>query len=305
MDRSGFDISWMFRPNFIKWVAGGSAGIFLLVLLLTSPLIINPLYQSETIIYVPLTLFSRQYEQLGVGFGNNEEIDAHIQILSSSQMLDSLDAVFSLSERLGIDMNDPGGRSTYYRIAGSRIRAEKTRYGSVSVRVRAEDRVYAAEMANQIVVLGDLIKEDILLENRLAAYNFAKELYSEKLEETLEMERQFMEQEGILTVQRLRDGTADISFAEIFGHDEGVDDATPHMMRQLTTYEAELWNLTSLKNNYERVKKSIETPIPRSYIISPAVVGEKPAWPPRLLIAFAAVIAYVIIMVFIRIVRMD
>ncbi len=305
MDRSGFDISWLFRLNFIKWVAGGAAGIFLLVLLLTSPLIIRPLYQSEAIIYVPLTLFSRQYEQLGVGFGNNEEIDAHIQILSSSQMLDSLDAVFSLSEKLGIDMNDPGGRSRYYRIAGSRITAGKTRYGSVSVRVRDKDREYAAEMANRIVELGDLIKEDILLENRLAAYNFAKELYSEKLEETLEMERQIMEQEGILTVQRLRDGTADISFAEIFGHAEGVDGATPDVIRQLTTYEAELWNLISLKNNYERVRKSLETPIPRSYIISPAVIAEKPAWPPRLIIAFAAVIAYVIIMVFIRIVRMD
>ncbi len=305
MDRSGFDISWMFRANFIKWVTGGSAGIFLLVLLLTSPLIIKPLYQSETIIYVPLTLFSRQYEQLGVGFGNNEEIDAHIQILSSTRMLDSLDAVFRFSERLGIDMNDPGGRSRYYRVAGNRIKTDKTRYGSVSVRVRDKDRVYAAEMANRIVALGDLIKEDILLENRLAAYNFAKELYMEKLEETLEMERQIMEQEVILPVQRLKDGTADIGSADIFGHAEGGDGVTSDVMRKLTTYEAELWNLTSLKNNYERLRKSLETPIPRSYVVSPAVVAEKPAWPPRLLIAVAAVIAFIVIMVFVRIVRMD
>ncbi len=305
MDRSGFDISWMFRPGFVKWVAGGSAGIFMLMLLLTSPLIIKPVYQSGATIYVPLTLFTRQYDQLGVGFGNDEEIDAHIQILRSTLMLDSLDAVFSLSERLGIDMSDPGGRSRYYRIAGSRITAEKTRYGSVSVRVRDKDRVYAAEMANRIVALGDLIKEDILLENRLAAYNFAKELYSEKLEETLEMERQIMGHGAILPLQRLKDGTADISPAEIFGRAEGVDGVTPGALRQLTAFESELWNLTSLKNNYERLRKSLETPIPRSYVVSPAVVAEKPVWPPRLLLTFAAVIAFVIIMVFVRIVRMD
>ncbi|TVR75143.1 MAG: hypothetical protein EA408_00850 [Marinilabiliales bacterium] len=297
----------MFRLNFIKWVAGGSAAIFLLVLLLTSPLIIKPLYESATTIYVPLTLFSRQYEQLGVGFGNNEEIDAHIQILSSTRILDSLDAVFSLSERLGVDMDDPGGRSRYYRVAGNRITTEKTRYGSVSVRVRDKDRIYAAEMANRIVALGDLIKEDILLENRLAAYNFARELYMEKLEETLEMERQIMGQGAILPLQRLKTGTADISPAEIFGHAEAeeADDVTPGALRQLTTYESELWNLTSLKNDYERVRKSLETPIPRSYVVSPAVVAENPAWPPRLLLAVAAVIAFVIIMVFVRIVRMD
>ncbi len=305
MDRSGFDISWMFRLDFIKWVAGGAAGIFLLMLLLTSPLIIKPLYQSEAIIYVPLTLFSQQYEQLGVGFGNNEEIDAHIQILSSTRMLDSLNTVFSFSDRLGININDAGGLSRYYRIAGNLIRAEKTRYGSVAVRVRDRDRVYAAEMANRIVVLGDLIKEDILLENRLAAYNFARGLYSEKLEETLEMERQIIEQEAILPLQHVRAGTGDSSPAEIPWHTEAANAATPDIHRQLTIYEAELWTLTSLKNDYSRVRKSLETPIPRSYVVSPAAVAEKPSWPPRLLISVAAVIVFVVLMVFIRIVRMD
>ncbi len=305
MDRSGFDISWMFRLNFIKWIAGGSVAIFLLVLLLTSPLIIKPLYESGTTIYVPLTLFSRQYEQLGVGFGNNEEIDAHIQILSSTRILDSLDNVFRFSERLGIDMDDPGGPGRYYRLAGNRITTEKTRYGSVSVSVRDKDRIYAAEMANRIVALGDLIKEDILLENRLAAYNFANELYNEKLEETLEMERRITEQGA--PVKHMKEETVSISPAEIFSHAEAEegDGFTPRALRQLTIYESELWNLTSLKNNYERVRKSLETPIPRSYVVSPAVVAEKPAWPPRLLIAVAAVISFAVIMVFIRIVRMD
>ena len=305
MERSGYDISWMFRFSFIKWIAGGSAGIFLLMWLLTSPLFIKPVYQSETIIYVSLTLFTQQYEQLGIGFGNNEEIDAHIQILRSIRMLDSLDSIFRLSERLAIDMSDPDGPSRYYRAAGSMITTEKTRYGSVSVRVRDNDRLLAAEIADKIVLLGDLIKEDILLENRLAAYNFAKELYREKLEETLEMERQIMEQGTILTLQRMQNGTTDSSKAYIYDRSQRADGVNPGAVRHLTLYEAELWELTSLKTNYERVRKSLDTPLPRSYVVSPATVAEKPVWPSRMILAVAAVIAFVIIMVFIWIIRMD
>ncbi len=296
MNESKYDLSWLFRFSLLKWLLGGSAGTFLLAFLLTSPVLIKPSYQSESIIYVPLTLFSRQYDQLGIGFGNNEEIDWHIQILKSARLLDSLDAHFSLSGFWNINTAGPGGKNLYYRNAGAMISIDKTRYSSVSVRVKHNDPVLAARIANHIVALGDVIKEDILLPNRLEAYNFAKELYESKQMETEEMANHTSGKKTFLPVH-WKSGDA------VFG--ERMASADSGLLRQITIYEAELWELTAMKNRYELLKKSLETPLPRSYIISMAVPADRPSWPPRILISIAAALSFIVIMIFIRIIRMD
>lgn len=292
----GFDLSRIFRFRFMKWLIAGSTGTFIMVYLLSSTVFIKPAYRSETVIFVPLTLFSQQYNQQGIGFGNNEEIDGHIQILKSTRLLDSLDAHFNLSGLWNIDIDAPGSRSRFYRKINTMIKIEKTRYNSVSVSVRQHDPEMAAAIANRSVAMGDIIKEDILLENRLSAYNFAKELYEQKKEETEVMERHIRDTESTFPPQDksgkpLQTGQKETEF--------------PEHVRLITIYEAELWELTSLKNRYELLRKSLETPLPRSYIISPAVVSDKPAWPPRILLSLMAMIAFSIMMIFIRIIRMD
>ncbi len=296
MNESKYDLSWLFRLSLLKWLLGGSAGTFLLAFLLTSPVLIKPFYRSESIIYVPLTLFSQQYDQLGIGFGNNEEIDWHIQILNSTRLLDSLDVHFNLSGFWNIDTTQPGEKNFYYRNAGAIISIEKTRYSSVSVSVKHNDPVLAARIANRIVALGDVIKEDILRPNRLEAYNFAKELYESKRTETEEMASHISGEKPFLPAH-WKPGEA------IFG--ERMASADSGLHRQITIYEAELWELTALKNRYELLRKSLETPLPRSYVISKAVPADRPSWPPRILISVAAALSFIIIMIFIRIIRMD
>jgi uncharacterized protein involved in exopolysaccharide biosynthesis len=278
-----FNFSSFITSSFLKWLLAGMFVTGFLSYFVTSPAFIKPMYRSEAIIYVPLTLFTQQFEQQGIGFGSNPEIDGHIQILRSTQLLDSLDQQFDISGNWNMNVSDDQGRNRFYQKIQSRIDISKTRYGSVSISVKDHDPDRAAEMANTIARLGDVIKEDILLENRLNAYHFARELFEQK------------ESEIIVIEERLK---MDENEREL--HSPGTES-----FRQRTFYEAELWELTARKNQYEKLRKSLETPLPRSYIVSPAIASHAPSWPPRILITIGAILTYIIIVLFIQIIRKD
>ncbi len=276
------NISSLITPSFLKWLGGGIFITVILAYIVTSPVFVKPMYRSEAIIYVPLTLFSQQFDQQGIGFGNNIEIDGHIQILRSTRLLDSLDRNFGFSERWNILLSDAGGLSQVYQKLQSRIDISKTRYSSVSVSVRDHDPQKAARMANAIVRYGDVIKEEILLENRLSAYGFAREIFEQKQAEIFAIEKRLEE----------------------FNNENENHTSDTESFRQRIMYEAELWELTARKNQYEKLRKSLDTPLPRSYIVSSAIAPHKPAWPPRFLIAAGVVFFYILVAFFIRVISM-
>lgn len=249
------EFNWLLNGKFIRWLFIGMVAVFVFTFFLTSSIFIRPLYRSEAIIYVPLTLFSHQYEQQGIGFASDAEIDGHIQMLQSTQLLDSLNEIYGLADAYGIDVSRTGGLDALYRKASNRISIRKTRYGSLSISVKNENPQTAADMANEIVRLGDVIKNDLLMENRLAAYRFAKDLYESKLAEIDAIE------------QRLA--------AAILYENEGSELFSLQMTRERIGFEAELWELTERRNRYEMMRKSLEMDLPSSYRVTPAIAAGK------------------------------
>ncbi len=284
IDRNN-DFHNFFRMALLKRLIIGSPLTFLIVYLVTSPVFIQPQYRAEALLYVPLAIFTQQYEQQGIGFGGNMEIDGHIQLLHSTQILDSLDAIFGFAHCWDIDLTQPDGRSRLYETLRSRIKIEKTRFSSVSVTVRDADPELAASMANEVVRLGDVIREIILFENRLSAYWFALELYEQKLKEVNDIEHKMR------------------SVDFVPGYDFLTDSTNP--FRSRTLYEAALWALTERKNQYETISQSLQMPLPGAYVISPGVPSHKPYWPRRGLLSLAAVVLFVIMTFFIEVIRLD
>ncbi len=123
------------RSKFLKWLLIGMAVSFILVYVFSSSLFVRPLYRAEAVIFVPLTLFSQQFDQQGIGFASDAEIDGHIQMLQSTRLLDSLAENYGLADIHGIDRHTAGGDHRLHQKIRSRVDIEKTRYNSVSVRV--------------------------------------------------------------------------------------------------------------------------------------------------------------------------
>ncbi len=238
----------------------------------TSPIFIKPLYQSETLIFVPLIILSKQIEQQGIGFASDREIDAHIQILESGQLKDSLIERFNLDETYGIDPAVLGGRNRLHKQLASRIKIQKTRFSSLSIQVKDTDPARATAIANDIVDLGNVIKEAVLYANRKGAVEYAKNLYESKLHEIELLENEI---DSLTSAARNSASTEQAELAKL-----------------QTQYGIGLQELMGRKNHFEREQKSLETELPQAYVISAAIADTSPNSPNRKLISLSCILLY-------------
>lgn len=287
MNKSQQGLSWLFRKRFLILLITGAVITGALVYLLTSQRIIKPLYQSEALIYVPLTVLTKQLEQQGIGFASDVEIDGHIQILQSARLRDSLITRFKLDEELGINKKELGGRSKIYELINKSIDFQKTRYNSVSIKVRNHDPEKAAAIANAVVELGDVIKEDILHANRKEVFLHAKTHFENKEQSVMDLENRLDSLENALLMAKNKQRINN----ELF--------------KLRTLYSIELHELAGRKNHLETIQRGFETALPSAYVISKALPETNPVWPKRVLWAGLAVLAYILIAIVIEAIKRD
>jgi uncharacterized protein involved in exopolysaccharide biosynthesis len=280
-------LSWLFRKRFLFFLATGAVITGLLIYLATSERIIKPLYESEALIYVPLTVLAKQIEQQGIGFANDVEIDGHIQILQSARLRDSLIIRFQFDKELGIDKDQLGGRSKIYDMISKRIEVKKTRYNSVSIKARDHDPERAAAIANAIVALGDVIKEDILHANRREVYLHAKMHFENKEQSVIDLENRLDSLENIKTTPR---------------NQQRINN---ELFKLRTLYSIELHELAGRKNHLETIHRGFETALPSAYVISKALPELNPVWPRRILMTALAVMAYILIAIVVEAIKRD
>lgn len=283
MEKTLDDLSWLWQTKFVRRAALGSVACAILVFIVTSSWITKPLYESEVIVYVPLTILSQQLNQQGIGFASDREIDWYIQILKSNQLTDSLIKKYDLSTHYKIGSSEPGSKSKLYQKLNSRITIEKTRYGSVSIRVRDGDPKRAADMANDMVVLGEIIKKNMLFPNRLESMKYVTSLYNQKTAEVIRLEK---------TLDSLTNTSHGTKKDYLYN-------------KTMTLYNLEFQELISRKGIFEREQKNFDTPLPVAYIISSAVPESQPIWPRRGLLTAAGVAIYLLLLVVFEIFRRE
>lgn len=271
MDRKASEALWLWKLVFTIKTAIGIAITVMLVYLATMPALIKPIYESETILYIPLTNLNQQISQQGIGFANEHEVDLYIQILRSTVLADSM------KKRLGITSN------SFYESLESNLKVEKTRYSSVSVKVRDTSPEKAAYMANLTVKLAESIKNALLYPNRKEAMLYNKSLYEQKILEVAGLKRK-IDSLALHTGNPLKD----LDY-------EGA----------VTEYKLELQELIGRKNQYEHAMKDFDTPLPNIYVISAATAATKPSFPRRGLLCITAAFVYLCMYVTIEVIKRD
>jgi hypothetical protein len=272
------DLSWLWKLAFLKRATVGAIVSAILVYILTMPSVIDPLYESEFIVYAPLTILSQQINQQGIGFASDREIDMYIQVLKSGALTDSLIKHFEK------DTNSLEKRNRLAHLLQSRIKIERTRYGSISIKVSDHDPQRAASMASSIIDLGEKIKSNLLLANRKEAYRYAQNLFEQKATELSGLEKRYdslMRSSSLLPKDNLL------------------------KVKTRLVYKTELKELITRKNQFEQMKKDFETPLPGAYIISLAVPATKAIWPNRWLFSIASAGIFLFLLTVIEIIKRD
>lgn len=274
--------------------------------------LLTPLYLSTAIVFPAATStvsFSEQRnaKASAMDFGEEEQAEQLVQILQSSPVRDKIVARFDLFNHYEIKPDDV---NKYYKLGkayGEHITFTRTRYGSIQIDVLDKDPVLAAEMANKIVDLIDTVKNDMVKERTIPAFEINKRK-KEILEATLKAVNSKLDtlsKLGVVTSE----GRATL-FAAYNDAKGGEDKA--YFKKQLdvnNTYGAEFDGLVMLRDektvklaefedSYEQAESDAYTDFNHKFIVERAVVADKKDKPKKAIIILVSVISTFIFMVF-------
>lgn len=138
-------------------------------------LLLPVLYESTAIVYPTATStvsFSEQRnaKASSMDFGEEEHAEQMIQILKSSRLSERIINQFDLPTVYGLTPGETNFRYKLSKKYNKHINFERTRYGSIKISVLDEKPERAAEIANKIVQLIDTVKNELIKERTVPAY---------------------------------------------------------------------------------------------------------------------------------------
>lgn len=163
-----------------KWQLIG-AGVAGLVLSVIVSLMLSPEYESYTILFPSATTSAEKIlEEQQFGFDIHAE--RLIQILDSDVIRDSITQKFNLVDHYEVDTTELAWKDQLSVIYHEKIQFQKTIYTSIVIRVRDENPQLAADIANEIARLVDIVRWDIFKANTKTALEVLENDYQNKQE---------------------------------------------------------------------------------------------------------------------------
>lgn len=137
--------------------------------------LLTPLYLSTAIVFPAATSsvsFSEQRnaKAAAMDFGEEEQAEQLVQILQSSKIRDKIIVEFDLFKHYRIGESTTNKNFKINEAYNNHISFNRTRYGSIRIDVLDENPKLAARIANKIVDLIDTVKNEMIAERTLPAF---------------------------------------------------------------------------------------------------------------------------------------
>lgn len=263
----------------------------------SSPVFLTPLFKSEVIIYPPSTNSNRMLIERDARFGSDKEIDEQIQLLRSGIVRDAVIKKYKLYTHYKIDTSATDKRYRLYKIYEDRIKIDRTRYNSISATVLDESPEIAANMANEIITLGDNLRSDIIKSKLKEAFDaLASTLFDISLDidhRAEEINSSFKNNvvtgSGFYKRNSLDQLKEQLDLKELMKQSRQSN--KPRDLQQLYFYESKLQQLSTIQLSYDQALISLNNQVPSSFIISPAEIADKKSYPVRWIIILIAFIS--------------
>ncbi len=270
-------------------------------IIFSGPAFLTPKFKAECIAYPPATNSEKVLIEHFTGFGGEKEIDEYIQILKSGIVRDSIITNFGLMKHYEIDSSKIDRFFRLYKIYDKNVLIDRTRYNSVSIEVYDTDPLTAAEIANEIVVVADRVKNAIIKKNFRSAYNSLELEYMKQIAELDSISNSIT-----TNFPEYNMGSADLRkrvYAEKLKDQidvrEAIDEArkkrNPAAIEMLYKYESNLVKLNELQESVLQAGINLNSTIPPAYVITPAEVSFKKVYPIRWLIVVVTTVGVLLI----------
>jgi uncharacterized protein involved in exopolysaccharide biosynthesis len=290
---------YIWKKRKILVMVSGIAGVVGLIV----SLLMTPIFRSTAIVFPAATStvsFSEQRnaKAAAMDFGEEEQAEQLVQILSSSRIRDKIIQEFDLMKHYNIDKNDA---NKYYKLVktyNENFLYVRTRYGSIQIDVLDRDAKLAADMANKIVDLIDTVKNNMVAERTWPAYeiNKRKKEQLEKEREELVHRLDTLSAMGVMSL----DGRTELFQALVNAGGADKTDIKKIIdvnIKYGSTFDAldfslkeKITQLELFKVSYEQAESDAYAIFNHKFVVERAVVADKKDKPKRLIIVLLATI---------------
>ena len=280
-------------------------------------LMLTPMFKSTAIVFPAATStvsFSEQRnaKASSMDFGEEEQAEQLVQILQSSRIRNRIVKQFNLFEHYEISADDENKNYKLGKEYNSHIQFVRTRYGSIEISVLDRDRELAAKITNKIVDLIDTVKNEMVQDRTLPAFeiNKRKKLMLEKEKDLILLKMDSLSKMGVVSIE----GRANLFNA--YNQSKNQADRTffKNQIDVNLTFGAtfdgleilrdeKIIKLTKFEDSYEQAESDAHTPFNHKFIVESAVVADKKDKPKRMIIVLLAAIGAFVFSVFILLVR--
>ena len=266
--------------------------------------LITPLYLSSAIVFPAASSnvsfdAQRNVKAAAMDFGEEEQAEQLVQILQSSRIKDRIVKKYHLLADYEISENDP---NKYYKLNKAyygNFSFNRTRFGSIQIDVLDKDPKKAAAMANDIVDLIDTVKNEMIRERTIPAFeiNLRKKKQMEHERDSLLTRLEDLAQLGVLPndvratlYQALVDSKSPAEKAEIqrkldinarYG---SVYDGLEYQRNE------KIVKIEDFRVSYEQAESDANAKFNHKFVVERAVVADRKEKPKRMIIVLVSTI---------------
>lgn len=291
-------------------------GIALIASIVIS-LMMTPLFRSTAIVFPAATStvsFSEQRnaKASSMDFGEEEQAEQLLQILQSARIRNRIVQQFDLFNHYEIDADDANKNYKLGKEYDSHFQFSRTRYGSITIDVLDRDREKAAEMANKIVQLIDTVKNEMVQERTVPAYEINKRkkdmLETEKNAILAEMDS--LSRMGVVAIEgranlfQAYNDSKNAADREFFKKKIDINIEYGARFDGLAMLRDEkLTKLSNFEEAYEQAESDANTLFNHKFVVEPAVVADKKDKPKRMIIVLVATMGAFFFIIFALLVK--
>ncbi len=283
-----------------------------LAIIFSSPFFITPLYKSTVVLFpvssnsVSKALLTDQPAAKSdiLEFGEDEQTEQMLQILSSNKIREKVVNKYNLMEHYNIDPTSKYKYTSLFKQYESNITFRRTEFMAVKITVLDRNPQMAADIANTISELLDSTKNAMQRERALMGFKIVEQEYNRlgneiaRMEDSLRKIREYgvydYESQSEMINQQLA-----IEIAR--GNTRGIN-ALEEKLAVLAKYggayvslrdmlEHEKKQLSYLKARYEEAKVDAEENLPQKFVVESAYKAEKKSYPVRWIIVLVSTLA--------------
>ena len=281
---------YMWKKKWILIIVTFLAGITSIIVSLQ----ITEKYESTVVMFpttgasISKSLLSANYtgRQSVYGFGEEEQAEQLLQVLSSELVRTRIIEKYNLMEHYEID---PDSKYPYTQLANEyndNINFRRTELMSVEISVMDTDPQIAADIANDISDLIDTVYNDMKKARAEAAFELVRKEYMESQRgvRTLRDSLETVSQDMAASLRSAGGASLAYIARALAAHGGTFITLTNHL-------DHETERLADLRQRYQEARVEAEQELPHKFIVDRAYASEKKAYPKRSVIVMVSTAA--------------